>query len=342
MKYTSESFASLSEAYEAINEQHNVEFESSLHDLHDRAIYDVEVSQTPTSIIVGCLKVDQSPNDFFEDDDGAGTFKEFRNIDSRDEFLSTLSKSSLFFLVDKYEHGNVDYSVSGTKNYPDQRWDVSHGCAVFIPCEDIQQDYKKDKKTMTVAEAKAKYSKDANMTLESYSEYCNGEVYGFSIVTYDKKGNVLNEDECWGFIGNKYANDEKTSIMQSEFNNSTIFELLKEVNITKFSSIDEIPNLSTENLDTIKQNILLNNISSGQYAEVYGEKILSIVHTTPDSAVVYHDNNIDKPVIANFAQWQKEHGVTPEEFAQARFNSDIKDVIRTHLNNEIYKKLALK
>lgn len=342
MKYTTESFNNLSEAYDSLSEQHGVEFTSSIHDNTELDVYDIEVAQTPTTIIVGCLKVDQDAQDFFDNDEGAGKLHEFRSVDSRDEFLASLKKSSLFYLVDKYEHGNVHYSVSGSQNYPDSRWDVAHGCAVFVPCEYIQDEYKKSKRKTTVAEAKEKFIKDSNSVLDSYSDFCNGEVYGYSIATYDKKGNILNEDECWGFIGHSYANKEKSSNMQAEFNHAFVNELLKEVEITKFNNTNIIPNVSTEELQKIHKNVDFNNVSSGQYAEVYGEKILSVVHNSPDNAFVYHDNGLDQPHVARFELWQKKHNVTAEQFADARFISDIKEVIRKHLAQENENKLKLK
>lgn len=342
MKYTSESFDSLSSAYNELEEQYGIEFESLIHNKHEIDTYEVEVSQTPSTIIVGCLKIDHDPLDFFENDDGAGTFKEFRSVEDRDTFLSTLKKSSLFYLVDKYEHGNVHYSVANTNNYPDQRWDVSHGCAVYIPCDYIQEEYKKAKKKMTVAEAKEKFIKDSNSVLDSYSDFCNGEVYGYSVATFDKQGKLLNEDECWGFIGNKYANEEKTSIMKSQFNNAFVLELLKEVNIIQFKDTNKIPNLSSEELQKINKNVDFNNVASGQFAEVYGEKILSVVHKSEDNSFVYHDNGLDKPFVARFEKWQKNHGVSAQQFADARFLSDIKEVIRKHISQENDKKLTLK
>ena len=341
MKYITESYNSLSSAYDDLAEKYETSFDNYIHET-SRDAYDVEVIETPTTIIVGCLKHDSSPMDFFEDDDGQGTFKEFRSVDERDEFLSTLKKSSLFYLVDKYAHGNVHYSISNTRNYPDQRWDVAHGCAVFIPCDYIQDEYKKSKKQMTVAEAKAKYIADSNSTLESYSDYCNGEVYGYSVVVYDKQCKVIEEQECWGYIGNKNANDEKTSIMKNEFLNSYVQEIIKNLEIVNFSNTNIIPNINPETLQTIHKNIDFNNVKLGKYVEVYGEKILTVVHNGENNSFVYHDNGLDKPVIARFEMWQKEHGVTPEKFSEARFLSDLKSVIRKNLENQIEKKLTLK
>lgn len=341
MKYTSESFNSLSDAYDSLSEEFGVEFSSFIHN-QEREVYEIEVSKTPNSIIVGCLKVDHDALDFFDNDEGAGTFKEFSNIDSRDEFLSTLKKSSLFYLVDKYDHGNVHYSIANTQNYPDQRWDVAHGCAVFIPCDDIQEEYKKAKKKMTVTEAKDKFIADSNSVLSSYSDYCNGEVYGYSVATFDKKGTLINEDECWGFIGHDYANKEKNSIMESEFKNSFVNELLNEIEIVKFKNTNQIPHISQEDLLKINNNVDFNNVASGQYAEVYGEKVLSVVHKSEDNSFVYHDNGLDKPFVARFEKWQKNSGVTAEKFAEARFLSDIKDIIRKNITQTNEKKITLK
>lgn len=340
MKYTSEPFDSLSSAYDNLTEQHGIDFDSFLHDNRDREVYEVEVCQTPSTIIVGCLKIDSSPLGFFEDDEGAGTLREFRNIDSRDEFLASLKKSSLFYLVDKYEHGSVHYSVSNTHNYPDKKWDVSHGCAVYIPSEYIQEEYIKAKKKMSVAQAKEKFIKDANSTLDSYSDYCNGEVYGYSVVTYNKEGKVLNEEESWGLIGNKNANDEKINVMKSEFDNSIINELLKEVEIITFND-NQIPNVTQETLEKIHKNVDFDNVASGKYTEVYGEKILTVIHKIENKAFVYHDNGIDKPFVAHFEKWQKDQGVSVEQFSESRFLSDIREVIRKNLSHDNKKTLNL-
>lgn len=342
MKYTTEDYRSISQAYDDLEEKYEIEFDLLTHDKNDN-VYAVEVAETENLIIVGCLKVDQDPVNFFEDDEGSGTFKEFRSVDERDEFLTTLKKSSLFYLVDKYAHGNVHYSVSNTKNYPDQRWDVAHGCAVYIPSDYIQEEYKKAKKKMTVAEAKAKFLEDANSTLNSYSDYCNGEVYGYSVVTYDKKGQVIEENECWGYIGYDNANKEKSEIMKASFVDSQVDDLLKNIDIIKFSETTNIPNVSSDKLNMIHRNVDFNNVKSGTYTEIYGETILAVVHDAQDCAFVYHDNGVDKPVVARFEEWQKKHGVTPEQFTEARFLSDVKSVLRKHLelNNQNEKKLKV-
>ncbi len=175
----------------------------------------VELVEVNDKIIVSYLKYDQSPMDYFEDDEGAGEFFKFRSADEVEDKLEELKKEKkLFYLVDKYEHGNVHYSVANTVSYPDDRWDVSHGCAIFVPCSYVQDEYKKMAKKEGVEKAKENFIKDSNAVLSGYSDWCNGEVYGYIVKGLDKKGQEVNCYACWGFVGNDYAQQEKKSIVE--------------------------------------------------------------------------------------------------------------------------------
>lgn len=335
MTYISKHFDSLSSAYNELTEQYEIDFSHFIKSKENDNTYEVEVAQTSDFFIVSCLKFDNSPSSPFEDEE-SGVFKEFRSADSRDTYLATLKKSSLFYLVDKYEHGSVHYSVANTRNYPDQRWDVSHGCAVYIPCNYIQEEYKKAKKRMTVIEAKNKFIADSNSFLDSYSDFCNGEIYGIDISVYDKKGQLVETDDSWGLIGFEYAKNEKESLMKSAFNYYLVLDLLKNVDIVKFENTNHIPHVSEETLSYIKKHIDLIQVEFGQYAEVYGEKVLSIVDKN-NNVLVFHDNGSDKPSVVVFESSQKEIEVNPKQLAESRFLNKIKDVIRKKLDTDNQK-----
>jgi hypothetical protein len=40
---------------------------------------------------------------------------------------------------------------------------------------------------------------------EQYTDWCNGNCFGVVVVTYDKEGNEIEHDSCWGFVGDDYA-----------------------------------------------------------------------------------------------------------------------------------------
>ncbi len=53
----------------------------------------------------------------------------------------------------------------------------------------------------------------AAQSAETYTNWCNGNCYGFCIVAYDKDANEVDSDDCGGFIGTDYAK----SRLQEEF-----------------------------------------------------------------------------------------------------------------------------
>ena len=136
-------FKSIDAAKDYLEEKFNVE---SAFDISDHGVVQdsISVTEVGDKIVVSCLKYDSDPMDYFSNDDGAGELFQFRNVDERDTKAKELKKDKvLFYLVDKYEHGSVHFSVSQTHNYPDQKWDVAHCCALYVPCDYIQDEYKK-------------------------------------------------------------------------------------------------------------------------------------------------------------------------------------------------------
>lgn len=205
-------FKTINAAKDYLEEKFEIE---SAFDISDHGVVQdsVSVTEVGDKVVVSCLKYDSDPMDYFSNDDGAGELFQFRSVGERDSKVKELKKEKvLFYLVDKYEHGSVHFSVSQTHNYPDQRWDVAHGCAIYVPCDYIQDEYKKLAKKEGVEAAKARFVNDSNGVLDEYSNWCNGEVYGYSVTVFDKKGQELENDECWGFIGYKYAEEEKKSV----------------------------------------------------------------------------------------------------------------------------------
>lgn len=134
--------------------------------------------------------------DFWEDRD-FGTFKEFDNQSDRDDFIAEMIAEhgiERVLVVDRYEHGLVHYSVRETVGYPDRRWDVAPA-AVYVVPDDVPED---------------KRTEYANGTLDEYSSWCNGSVYGIVVRVVDADGNEIEDEaeECWGFIGLDYAQSE--------------------------------------------------------------------------------------------------------------------------------------
>lgn len=124
--------------------------------------------------------------------------------------------------LDIYEHSGLAYSVTGTGM--NCRWDTSRAAAVWVPDEDAIANIRSSTLTElgigsdatldSLMYAKAKeYCKGV---LEEYNAWVNGEVYGVVMYVIDRAtGDCISDhdDECWGFIGSKYAEEELESLM---------------------------------------------------------------------------------------------------------------------------------
>lgn len=56
----------------------------------------------------------------------------------------------------------------------------------------------------------------ARQACESYTEWCNGECYGVIVEVFNANDESIDEDSCWGFIGNEYAEEELKSAIQAK------------------------------------------------------------------------------------------------------------------------------
>ncbi len=55
----------------------------------------------------------------------------------------------------------------------------------------------------------------AEQACETYTSWCNGDCWGVCIDTFDKEGNKISDDACWGYIGSEYAEQERDSQIES-------------------------------------------------------------------------------------------------------------------------------
>lgn len=96
-----------------------------------------------------------------------------------------------------FEHGNIRLSLGSFND----KWDSGQVGLFYFTAEDL--------KTVGLKKTeKAKIDKLAHALIEEYSNYVNGDVYGYKVL--DKNGEEV--DSCWGFIGASY--DEDADIMQ--------------------------------------------------------------------------------------------------------------------------------
>lgn len=161
------------------------------------------------TISIGYITHDDHAGDFWADRD-EGELKIFRTERDRDAWIDEQARQGRTALVvDNYSHSGDHYSLQGTRDYPDRRWDVAPRGA-YVLGEADQETWNAAMKEGDRAAALAAVTEAVNVTLDEYSKWANGEVYGHVIETFERDGAewaALEElrDDCWGYIGSTYA-----------------------------------------------------------------------------------------------------------------------------------------
>jgi hypothetical protein len=126
-------------------------------------------------------------------DDGRN-YDNYSNWKALDSALRKAYRGCELLPVYRFEHGDVSYS---TTPYND-KWDS--GRVGFILC--TRKDMLKNWGYKVHSRVRARECLVAEV--ETYSQWANGEVYGY--VIEDEDGNEL--DSCWGFYGLEYCESE--------------------------------------------------------------------------------------------------------------------------------------
>lgn len=168
------------------------------------------------SAVVSYLASDSEQGGWYFDEYDQGTFinldprcrgnkLELLNDETPQDALARLKTEhpDRVFLINKYEHGLSRYYRQGdaatSATIPDQQWDVSHGCAIYIAPDDCPDP--------------AKY---CDSVMEEFTNWCNGDIYGVCHAVYHKEGDSWEiaedtEEACWGYIGGETAKQEQES-----------------------------------------------------------------------------------------------------------------------------------
>lgn len=104
--------------------------------------------------------------------------------------------------VYRYEHSQVAYS---TKSFVGRaqhaEWDSGRVGFILVPREKMLEEYGTTRCTKAI---RAKTRTYIEGEVETYSQWANGEVYGYIIK--DEDGEEI--DSCWGFYGIDYCKEE--------------------------------------------------------------------------------------------------------------------------------------
>lgn len=173
------------------------------------------VTETSRKIAFARILYDESPLNPLQDFDAMGEIlSNLRNYaGSHDRHVSEADfQNPDAVVLDRYEHGQCLWYVQDSQWVPDKQWDNTSCAGLWIPDKALLD----EAKDLTGEERRAKMREWAAEACNIWTQYCNGEVYGYDIQVYKKRrqnGHVLDElrdyrydeplfqDSCWGFYG---------------------------------------------------------------------------------------------------------------------------------------------
>lgn len=178
-------------------------------------------------IVFVTLAHDSDAQNPLEDSDGMGRIQSLGrrhgNRITAEEFATVMADDKDAVALSYFEHGNCQWFVRSEQNrhIPDFQWDGVDVAGVWTPDAYLRDD---EAKGLKGAERAAKMREWAVQACETYTSWCNGEVYGYIIEVYavrlDDSGEVcedrdvyqalgepLYEDACWGHVGSDWARE---------------------------------------------------------------------------------------------------------------------------------------
>lgn len=171
---------------------------------------------------------DECPVNPLDDCDGMGTIYSFNQRHGSFKHPDQLEDDPDRVALSYFEHGNCLWGVQGTMtNMPDFRWDGTYQAGVWYPDDVIRAEAKSQK--LEGQPRQEWMAKQAESACETFTQWCNGEVYFWGVVVYKSRRNdkllynaksdyrfdePILEESTGGYYGQKHMCEDIASILQ--------------------------------------------------------------------------------------------------------------------------------
>lgn len=160
---------------------------------------------------------DESPENPGEWDDTKMHSLSTRHSNFNRECMDLVNPEDEGVPLSYFEHGLCKWGVAGTmSNMPDARWDAVDMAGVWEPSEYVKEEATNLGLTKGSPERATWLTERAEAFCEVYTDWCNGNVYGYTAKIYrvrtyedgvfDEKDDYRHDDpvyddSCWGYYG---------------------------------------------------------------------------------------------------------------------------------------------
>lgn len=177
----------------------------------------IEVKRSNGKIIVAYLVQDDDCANPLEEQDGIGSIRSLsnrhRNHISQDEALEILENDKDAVPLSYFEHGLCQWGVQGSmRGMPDFRWDGVDFAGIWIPDACVRESY-------TGQDGKTREQwmfEQAASACEQYTSWCNGDCYGVCVDVFNKDGDKVSDDACWGYVGREWAEQSRNDELKGQ------------------------------------------------------------------------------------------------------------------------------
>ena len=180
---------------------------------------------------VGFVRIDydECPVNPLDDCDGMGTIYSFNQRHHSFKHPDELEDDPDRVALSYFEHGNCVWGVQGVMSQmPDFRWDGVEAAGAWYP-DDVIRETAKDAGLEGPAR-KEWMAAQAESACETYTQWCNGEVYFWGAHVYKvrrteagelydrlddyRMDEAVVEESCGGFYGQEHLSEEVASILK--------------------------------------------------------------------------------------------------------------------------------
>lgn len=141
-------------------------------------------------------------------------WKDIANAYLKKRYDKALDDNYVILPLHMYDHGNVSLST-GSFSCP---WDSGQVGYVYVTKEKVTEKYGD-----WTAETIAKATKCLEGEVETYSQYINGDVYGYVIKNEELE--EIDDGSCWGFYDDEYCEQEAKRVVDHAIEARVALEL---------------------------------------------------------------------------------------------------------------------
>ena len=141
----------------------------------------------------------------------------------KQQVQALLAAKFIMLPLNLLDHSGIAMSTGSFSHVDPGGWDSGQVGWIYVTIEDVLKNWSVTSLDDLVDYHDGEPAKPAReratdllkAEVEEYDKYLRGECYGVCVEVFDKDGESIDEDACWGFLGHGHAQEEMNSNVKS-------------------------------------------------------------------------------------------------------------------------------